>query len=302
MEPTKINIGLDNPIFAGRLKSSLFEPFAKEKEEPKHYDSGDILQPTHSKVNNVIADLPSNTQPVIEPICFQFEDIDNSTYRPTIHRYRPKKVKHAIVSNLLIFLALCLLLLGTSVAVKDMKTNAKINKSLSSASASSAVSEKQPTPVDINNYRVAPTMPRFLEIPTLGIKARILRLGQKTDGEMATPANVFDTGWYSQSTLPGSGAGSSVIDGHVSGPTVPGVFFNLNKLQNGDIITIERGDGQKLNYKVIASEVAAPDKLDMARVMVSRNTAKAGLNLITCTGQVIGNEYTQRLVVYSVAT
>ena len=84
--------------------------------------------------------------------------------------------------------------------------------------------EVEPTEQEVREYTVAPDRPRYLTVEKLGInKARILPMGVNTKGELATPNNIFDVGWYEASGKPGQG-GTMIIDGHNGGPKKFGVF------------------------------------------------------------------------------
>ena len=93
-----------------------------------------------------------------------------------------------------------------------------------------AVDETEVTVEARAEYYVAADRPRYLSIEKLGIKnARVLEMGIKQNGELATPANIFDVGWYNASGKPGEGR-TIVIDGHNGGPNVVGVFKYLDQL------------------------------------------------------------------------
>ena len=147
--------------------------------------------------------------------------------------------------------------------------------------------EVEPTKEEKQEYTVAPDRPRYLSIEKLGIKnARVLPMGINEKGELGTPNNIFDVGWYVDSGMPGQG-GTMVIDGHNGGPHVHGVFKNLPSLVEGDIIIIERGDGQVFKYKVVENkEISLNDSNDyMAVAVVSPIPGIESLTLITCTGE-----------------
>ena len=149
--------------------------------------------------------------------------------------------------------------------------------------------EEEPTEEDKDAYLVPENRPRFLTVERLGISnARILPMGVNTAGELMTPNNIYDVGWYENENagLPGRG-GTMIIDGHNGGPHVHGVFKDLPNLTEGDMITVERGDGEKFNYRVVDS-VAVPlaesDKY-MAVAATSPDPEKESVTLISCTGE-----------------
>lgn len=147
--------------------------------------------------------------------------------------------------------------------------------------------EEVPTEEEVVEYTVAPDRPRYLTVEKLGIyNARILSMGVNSKGELDTPRNIFDVGWYEASGKPGQG-GTLVIDGHNGGPHVHGVFKDLPKLKEGDIITVERGDGIKYNYRVVENNsvlLADADRY-MATAMRSPEAGRESVTLISCTGE-----------------
>jgi sortase A len=155
----------------------------------------------------------------------------------------------------------------------------------------------------LNSYFVAPDQPKLLKISQLNVNARIRRMGIKANSQLEAPGNIYDAGWYEDSSKPGDGLGATLIDGHVSGPTKTGIFYNLKKLNPGNEINIIRGDGQQFTY-VVADKKSYPiDKVDMAATLKSANPTKPGLNLITCSGKfdTKSQQYQERLVVFAVA-
>lgn len=142
-------------------------------------------------------------------------------------------------------------------------------------------------PENVEDYTVPLSHPRYLSIEKLGIKnARILQVGLRSNSELDTPTNIFDVGWYNKSSIPGIG-GTIVIDGHNGGPTKTGVFKNLPKLKKGDLITIERGDGEIFTYSVVDNETIPLDEANayMQNAFKSPEKGKESVTLITCTGE-----------------
>ena len=148
------------------------------------------------------------------------------------------------------------------------------------------VDETEITEEQVAEYKVAADRPRYLTIDKLQVKtARILEVGTEKDGKMATPNNIFDTGWYFKSGKPGQG-GTVVIVGHNGGPTKVGVFKYLPNLDKDDIITVERGDGTILKYAVKANETVPLSEADgyMNTAFTSPEHGKESITLISCTG------------------
>ena len=147
--------------------------------------------------------------------------------------------------------------------------------------------EVEPTKEEVTEYTVPADRPRYLSVDRLGISnARVLPMGINDAGELSTPNNIFDVGWYYSSGKPGQG-GTLLIDGHNGGPHIQGVFKDLPALGEGDIIRVERGDGMVFLYSVVENKtVALSDSNDyMATAMMSPMRGHESVTLISCTGE-----------------
>lgn len=149
------------------------------------------------------------------------------------------------------------------------------------------IDDTPPTTTEIAEYKVAADKPRYFSIPSLNIRnARILEIGTKSNGELSTPVNIYDVGWYIDSALPGTNK-VTLMDGH-SGSYGIGVFGKLPKIQIGADITIEMGDGRLYTYRVIdtATKKLGEEANDyMAnQAFTAVDPGKGSLTLITCTG------------------
>ena len=147
--------------------------------------------------------------------------------------------------------------------------------------------EEAPSTEEVHEYTVAPDRPRYLTVEKLGIRnARILPMGVNTKGELDTPRNIFDVGWYESSGKPGQG-GTLMIDGHNGGPHVHGVFKDLPNLAAGDIIKVERGDGAIYNYKVVENKAVLLSDANKYMSIAARSpeVGKESVTLISCTGE-----------------
>jgi len=211
---------------------------------------------------------------------------------------RPRKGA-AIGKILLATLGLGLVVVGsyflyTALTVKKSAVQAP--------TATAKASVKKKTPQQKAAYTVPASHPRELIIKKLGVDANILPMGAP-NGTMAAPTSAWDVGWYNQSALPGSGNGALLLDGHVNDALgSPGIFYNLTALTTGDVIELERGDGQKFTYTVAKVESVPLGDVDMAAMLVSSEKGKEGLNLITCGGiydQQKGT-YDHRILVFAV--
>jgi sortase A len=142
-------------------------------------------------------------------------------------------------------------------------------------------------------------LPERLRIPSLGISAFVRQVGVNAQGNMATPGNFTDVGWYKYGAVPGF-MGSAVIDGHVDNAlSLDGVFKHLGELKAGDDIYIDTASSTQLHFVVqeVASYLA--EDVPLERVFTAKDAA--GLNLITCDGTWVQGikEYDHRLVVYA---
>lgn len=153
----------------------------------------------------------------------------------------------------------------------------------------------------INNYSVPPANPKYITIPSINLpNTPIYPLGINKDNQISAPNNIYKAGWYTGSAKPGQN-GAMFIYGHVSSWTATGAFYNLNSLKPGNKIIITTGANKTYIYKVISTQVYDHNKVDMKKVLAPIDPNKPGLNLMTCTGQIIKgtSEFNQRLVVYA---
>ena len=126
-------------------------------------------------------------------------------------------------------------------------------------------SEVESSEDEINSYQVSRTAPRYLEIPRLKVKARV-KDSNVNEHILPVPDNIYDVSWYSGSGRPGEN-GNILISGIPSGPTKKGVFYNLDSLEQGDEIILERGDGERYTYDV--KKITMIDKSDAANQLPS---------------------------------
>lgn len=238
-----------------------------------------------------------------------------SSYKLIVH----KNPRLTIFSRLVFALGMSLLIIGLGIAFRDARTNrleniaaakliAEANHRLAKSAvpvatlASSIVpATTKPVVTEVAQYIVAPDKPRYLMIPKVGVDARIISVGLDDQGALKTPANIYDTAWFNQSSLPGQ-TGAMLIDGHVSSWKAHGVFFNIKNLVVGDVIKIQRGDDTVFKYEVVKVQFYDADNVDMVAATMSADANRPGLNLITCTGDIIAGTYlfTQRVVVFAV--
>ncbi len=154
--------------------------------------------------------------------------------------------------------------------------------------ADPSVDESEVTATLIDSHTVPPLQPRYVSIPTLGVsKTRTFGMGVDANNMLQSPANISDAAWYNKSDTPGSG-GVILINAHNGGITRNGVFSKLGTLKSGDIIEVERGDGEVFRYAVRENKSMHLDDVNtegMKTMLQSAEAGKEALNLITCDGK-----------------
>ena len=152
-----------------------------------------------------------------------------------------------------------------------------------------------------------------LRIPSQGVNAPVAASKVGASGQMGSPAGPADVVWYDLSDwglggTPGGG-GNAVFSAHVDyADIVPfanvryqgvGVFFNISRLQQGDIIEVEYR-GQALRYAVEWRRNV--DEGGDWTTLLSGNVGRDSITLITCSGDfdLTTRSYDSRTVVRAV--
>lgn len=157
-------------------------------------------------------------------------------------------------------------------------------------------------------HQSAPGRPVHLRIPRIGLDWPVIPVGRDVTGAMDAPqgpesaASWHEGFWWKYGYLAGQ-PGNAVIAGHVDdvlGNLTP--FAHISQLAPGDAIYVTTDHGDTLRFEVtrvatIPNPVGGPGDPTIASIFGS--AATPNLNLITCTGDWVGNEFDQRLVVYS---
>lgn len=138
-----------------------------------------------------------------------------------------------------------------------------------------------PVPAATGLPRSAPTR---ITIPKIKVDAKVRELGVNPDGTVQVPPlkQAQDAGWYRLGPSPGE-IGNAVIVGHVdSRYTGPAVFYRLGALRPGDVITLTRKDGSKVQFRV--DGVRSFPKTKFPTELVYGPSDQAGLRVVTCGG------------------
>jgi sortase family protein len=135
-----------------------------------------------------------------------------------------------------------------------------------------AVPEPTATPV---------ARPVSLQIPDIGVRTDLVRLGLTAAGTLQVPPTAAVAGWYTGSPRPGA-IGAAVIAGHIDSASGPGVFFRLRLLRPGDLVYVRRSGGSLAVFEVTA--VRSYLKTRFPTRAVYGAVPNAQLRLITCGG------------------
>ncbi len=143
--------------------------------------------------------------------------------------------------------------------------------------------------------------PVSIEIPTVGIQAPVVRVGNTADRGMEIPSDVSNVGWWEHGPAPGE-TGNAVMVAHVStrvdGVPTRGVFYDLIDLETGDPVTVELTNGV---VSFIVTEVVVYPKTEIPIDRIFSHEGSPGLVLITCGGEFNGEtrHFDSNVVVYA---
>jgi LPXTG-site transpeptidase (sortase) family protein len=137
---------------------------------------------------------------------------------------------------------------------------------------SASIADRQP----------AESLPTRLVIDRIEVDAPVVSVGIDEKGRMEVPANVSEVGWYRFGPRPG-GRGSAVLTAHVDqAGSGPGVFYDLDFLQEGDTVTVHFEDHAVQSFVVREVERIAKSDLDV--IALFARDGDPVVRLITCGG------------------
>jgi hypothetical protein len=128
------------------------------------------------------------------------------------------------------------------------------------------------------------SLPVTVDIPAIGVHARVLHLGLTARGAIQVPSlfnRAGEAAWYKFSATPGQ-IGASIMEGHVDNTRGPAVFFRLGALRPGDRIDVRLADGITAVFRVTGVRRYAKARFPAKTVYGA--TRFAALHLITCGG------------------
>lgn len=124
-----------------------------------------------------------------------------------------------------------------------------------------------------------------LSIPAIDLKASVFEVGVDDDKRIEAPQIRGNIGWFLESEQKGL---ARFLVGHN-----PGVFESLSNINLGGTIIFNM-KGQVENYEVFATDQRRGQDIDM-----DTELKKADLVIMTCAGQRIDDDYTERFIVYA---
>ncbi|MFN8541985.1 MAG: class F sortase [Thermomicrobiales bacterium] len=142
-------------------------------------------------------------------------------------------------------------------------------------------------------------LPKRVLIPAIGVDAAVEPVGVDETNTMETPADPWNTGWFSPGARPGQ-IGNAVIAGHVDFAGIgPVVFWRLSSMTPGMEVWITADDGARWRFVVQSVETFPVEQFPGERVFGS--TQGTYVNLISCWGQFdrASASYNQRIVVFA---
>ncbi|MPZ66019.1 MAG: class F sortase [Pseudonocardiaceae bacterium] len=140
--------------------------------------------------------------------------------------------------------------------------------------------------------------PVRVRIPAIGVDAPVQAVIVDENGVLPPPDTFEGTGWWQAGPEPGE-TGPAVIAGHVDSYRGPAVFYELNELEQGAEILVDRADGSTVSF--IAQRTEQYDKDEFPTESVYGDTPDPQLRLITCGGTFDedGRTYLDNIVTYA---
>jgi sortase (surface protein transpeptidase) len=148
--------------------------------------------------------------------------------------------------------------------------------------------------------------PVSVTIPALDVTDEVVPVGlcevkapprcESGTGEMELP-DVSETGWYRYAPKPGE-VGRSVFASHVDWEGTPGAFKHLPQVKVGDRITTLDADGVQVEFVVYDTHQVKKAKYRAVTVPLLFGPSQGReLALVTCSGTVVGGNYTDNTIV-----
>jgi sortase (surface protein transpeptidase) len=138
--------------------------------------------------------------------------------------------------------------------------------------------------------------PVRISIPAIGLDTEVVPVATDLDGAMSSPSDPDTVAWYSLG--PGLGIGGNVVfAGHVDWGGKLRAFGLLNRLAEGDEITVWDAVGESERYVVESSDWVEAEGAAVDDIFGMRDSPS--MTLITCGGSFDpwAHQYLHRLIV-----
>ncbi len=166
---------------------------------------------------------------------------------------------------------------GTRPPANDATTPPDVQESPGSTFSTPRPIEPSSVPVELF------PVPRFVRIPGIDVASRIVPVGLEANGALGIPEDVSLVGWYRLGVPPGADQGSAVLVAHRDGRGQGrGVFYELGRLDVGDLVSVRTDAGDTVDYSVVARESIAKKRLPYEELFSVEGPPR--LTLISCGG------------------
>lgn len=125
-----------------------------------------------------------------------------------------------------------------------------------------------------------------IRIPSIAVSSRdVISVGLHADHTLVTPplSAVGELGWYCFSPVPGA-TGPSVVLAHDEQQRHHGLFWSLSQVQVGDVVELDRSDGQTATFRVTRNMTVPKANFPQYSQVVYGETPGPELRVITCSG------------------
>jgi len=238
---------------------------------------------------------------IIKVFSTRFDELEKKlkAYQLLIKVKLKQERKYQVVAILLFCVFLTLIIIALVTISQPTKPNTEIfnNKNTVTYSVTEPSEEPVETPEKKYEWPGLESDPKYITLPTINTSGYVINVGIDQDNAIAVPPNVHLAGWFVNSVLPGQ-KGLSIIDGHVDGTNIGGIFRNLKEIKIGDSFTVAMGNESNLEYKVKDVQIIANE--DAANILFSQiPNVESQLNLITCGGNYLTDQqtYDKRVIV-----
>ncbi|NLG46551.1 class F sortase [Gordonia sp. (in: high G+C Gram-positive bacteria)] len=139
-----------------------------------------------------------------------------------------------------------------------------------------------------------------------GAEAVVDSVATDAAGVLLPPQDVGRLGWWVDSSLPGSGAGTIVVTGHVDDVDQgSGFAARFTPLTVGSIVEVATADGTAHRYRVTSSALTDKQRTGdggLPTAELNRTDGPETLALVTCGGPFVGPPlgYRDNVVVFAV--